>query len=232
MASDMSGSNNKSEPRHSRPVCKIPPAGFGNRWFFHSPTLNRIVAVASDLEYDACVTIEACRDTKWFCEQPRRVKVNLPCGMVTTIFDFWIQYMDYEEEYWEIKYYSQIISADGRLARQIEAQRTWCEQHAFKYVLLTDLVIRGNPIYLENWKTVLRLLAMTADINLEPVTKRIVRILLRVREVAINNIERIMIDVDRTLVRAALYLMLHRGELDAPLDREVLTPSMRVKLRE
>ena len=182
------------------------------------------------LEFDACVTIEACRQMKWFCEQPRRIKVKLSSGLVTSIFDFWIQYMDSQEEYWEIKYYSQIILADWRLARQIEAQRTWCEQHSFKYVLVTDLVIRANPTYLENWKTILRLLAMTADMDLRPITKRIVRILLRANRLAINQIERALVGVDPTLVRAAVYSLIHKGELAASLDTELLAPSTTVRL--
>lgn len=233
MSTEESEAENPEKPRHTQPVCKIPAGSYGNnRWFVYSPTLRRIIVVASGLEFDAWVTIEACRNTKWLCEQPRRVQVKLPSGLVTTIFDFWIQRKDRTEEYWEIKYYSQVVAAHPRLVRQIEAQRTWCEIHSFTYVLLTDLVIRSNPTYLENWKTILHVLAMTADLNLNPITKKIVRLLLSAGQVTISQIEQMLAGVDRTLVRAALFLLLHRGEVTAPLDTEVLRPSMLVELEK
>ncbi|HBB94689.1 MAG TPA: hypothetical protein DC054_04805 [Blastocatellia bacterium] len=229
MTSDMNGSNNDKEPRHSKPVWKTPAGRYGNnRWFVFSPTLKRIVVLASDLEYDESVLIEANRNMKYFCEQPRRVQVDLPSGLVTTVFDFWIQWKDGKEEYREVKYRRDLLKTNtkSRAHRQVEAQQTWCELHAFSYVLETEDEIRSNPMYLDNWKIILHHLAMTADVDLNPLVRKVIKLILTAGQLTIAEVERLCPGVDRVLVKAAIFLALHGGRLRAPLETKKLGPSL------
>jgi hypothetical protein len=187
---DNNRARNEEKPRHSHPVAKPPASHYGNnRWIAYSPTLKRRLILGSDLEHDDWVRTEAA-NKKFFCEQPRRVAVRLPTGVVRTVFDFWIQWPDGSEEYREVKY-SRDLQDGSRALRQIEAQRTGCELHGFKHMVVTEQIIRANPIYLENWKLILRHLAMTSGIDVGPITKVVIRLLLNVGRATIAVIEKV-----------------------------------------
>lgn len=221
---------NKETPRHTRPVAKPPASRYGNdRWFVYSPSLKRRVLVGSGLEHDELVRTEAAKK-KFFCEQPRRVEVRLPTGIVRTVFDFWIHWDDGTEEYREVKYSRDL--EDPRAARQIEAQRTWCELHGFKHEVVTEQIIRANPLYLENWKLILRHLAMTARIDIGPITKVVVRFLLKVGRATVAVIERACARWDQVLVRAAIFSLLHSHFAKASLDSQPFSRSLYVEVNQ
>lgn len=229
------GQGQKEEsPRHSSPVWKTPAGRYGNnRWIMFSPTLKRRLVCASDLEYDECVMIESNKKkTKYFCEQPRRVTVKLPSGPVTTVFDFWIQWKDGREEYREVKYRRDVLLAEteSRIKRQLEAQATWCDLQGFDYVLETEDTIRSNPLYLANWKIILHHLAMTADVDLNPIVKKVIQLILIAGQLTIAEIEQLCVSLDQILVKAAIFLLLHCGRAQAPLETKRLGPSMPVEV--
>jgi hypothetical protein len=185
--------------------------------------------VGSGLEHDELVRTEAAKK-KFFCEQPRRVEVRLPTGNVRTVFDFWIQWDDGTEEYREVKYSQEL--EEPRAARQIEAQRTWCRLHGFKHAVVTEKIIRANPLYLENWKIILRHLAMTSRIDLGPITKVVVRFLLKVGRATIDLIERACARWDQVLVRAAIFSLLHNHFAKAALDSQPFSRSLYVEVNQ
>lgn len=231
--SDKNEQKDKETPRHTKPVWKIPAGRYGNnRWIIFSPTLKRQVVTASDLEYDELVMIEANKHIKHFCEQPLRVKIKLPAGLVTTVFDFWIHWKDGREEYREVKYRRDVLLAEtgSRIKRQLEAQATWCHLQGFDYVLETEDTIRSNTIYLANWKIILHHLAMTADVDLNPIARKVIQLILIAGPLTIAALERLCASVDRILVKAAIFLLLHGGRAKAPLETKRLGPSMPVEI--
>jgi hypothetical protein len=222
---------NKETPRHTRPVLKPPVSRYGNnRWFVYSPSLKRQMVLGSDLEHDEWVRTEATKK-KFFCEQPRRVEVRLPTGIVRTVFDLWIHWDDGTEEYREVKY-SHELGDGARAIRQVEAQRTWCELHGFKHEVVTEKIIRANPLYLENWKLILRHLAMTSRIDIGPITKVVTRFLLKVGRATVAMIERACASWDQVLVRSAIFSLLHNHFAKASLDSQPFSRSLYVEVNQ
>src|ERR1700687_1613712 len=217
------------KPRHTRPVTKPPASHYGNnRRIVYSPSLKRRLILGSDLEHDDWGRTEAAKK-KSFCEQPRRVDVRLSTGVVRTVFDFWIHWDDGTEEYREVKY-SRELENGSRAMRQIEAQRTWCELQGFKHVVVTEQIIRANITYLENWKLILRHLAMTSRIDIGPITKVVVRLLLTVGRATVDTIEKACARWDRMLVRAAIFTLLHSHFAKASLESQLFSRSLYVEV--
>jgi hypothetical protein len=221
----------EEKPRHSLPVSRPPAGSYGNnRVIYFSPTLERRMILGSDLEYDECVLLEAARK-KYFCEQPCRVQVRLPEGLVKTVFDFWIHWPDGTEEYREVKY-KRDLEAGSRALRQIEAQRTFCRLHGFTHTLSTEETIRANPLYLDNWKRILNHLGMTSSIDLRSLINKLLRLLRAVGRCTIAAIESAHATVDRVLVQAAIYTLIHRGYATAALDTERLSSALYVEVAQ
>lgn len=215
------------------PVWVRPQSRYGNnRWVVFSPKLKRIVILYSDLEYDHWVLVEATPEIKIFCEQPRRVRVQLPSGPVTTIIDMWVLWETQDEEYREIKYRDQVEKAtpDSRIFRQIRAQEKWCEIDRSKHTVMDERVIRANPIFLSNWKFILSSLACTQDVNLSSHIENVRSMLMSSGGRALREIENSFHTVDRSLIRAAIFTLLHQGWLKAPLDVQLLNSSTQVEV--
>src|SRR5438270_9928843 len=95
---------NEESINYPSPVWDRPQTRYGNnRWIAYSPRLQRRVILYSDLEYDHWVLMEATPSIKRFCEQPRRIRVQLPPGLVTTVFDMWILWETDRQEYRAVK---------------------------------------------------------------------------------------------------------------------------------
>lgn len=230
MTNKNENTNNDGKARHNHPVSKPPASSYGNnRWIFYSPSLERRMVLGSDLEYDECVRLEASQK-RYFCEQPARVRVRLPGGLVTTVFDFWIEWPDRTEEYREVKY-SQDLQSDSRALRQIEAQQLFCRLHGFEHVVSTEETIRANPLYLDNWKRILNHLGMTSSIDLRSITSKLVRLLRTLNSCSIAALESALSAFDPVLVRASIYQLIHRGYLTAALDSQQLTASLFVEVK-
>src|SRR4051812_23157003 len=202
------------------PVWEAPRGHYGNnRWVAYSPKLKRNVILYSDLEYDHWVLVEATPSINSFCEQPRRIRVLLPSGHVTTIFDMWILWNTQGQEYREIKYKQELLNAtsDSRIYRQLQAQKKWCELDRVNHTVMTDEVIRANPILLSNWKFILSNLASTQHIDLSSHIEGISSMLIRSGSNTLRGIESSFPTVDRALIRASTFTLIHRGQLKAPL---------------
>lgn len=203
-----------------------------NRWVAFSPKLRREVTLYSDIEYDHWVLIESDPLVKSFCEQPRRVRVNLPIGLVTTTFDMWILWVTNEQEYREVKDLKELLEAspNSRIDRQIQAQKKWCALQNVKHLVMTNDVIQANPLFLSNWKLMLSTLACTQSIDLSPQIENISYAVKSRGGGTLREIEQSVPGIDRTLVMASVFTLIHRGLLRAPLDKQSLTASTRVDM--
>jgi hypothetical protein len=215
------------------PVWDCPQSRYGNnRWIVFSPKLKRNVILYSDLEYDHWVLVEANSLIKSFCEQPRRVRVQLPSGPVITIFDMWILWDTNCQEYLEIKYRRELLNLNpnSRVYRQIQAQKKWCDVTRRNHRVVTDEVIRAKPVFLSNWKFILSTLACTQNIDLNSHIENISYIVKRCGGGTLREIERLFPKIDRTLVMASVFTLLHCGLLKAPLDNQPLNASTKMDI--
>jgi hypothetical protein len=218
---------------HPSPVWVLPQNRYGsNRWIAYSPKLKRAVILYSDLEYDHWVLVEATSSIKSFCEQPRRVRIQLPSGLVTTVFDMWILWDSGRQEYREVKYRHELQNAvmGSRVRRQIEAQKKWCEIDRVDHTIMTDELIRANPIFLANWKIILSHLACTQAIDYRSHIESVEFLLQKNGGSTLRDIERSFTNADRTLIRASVFSLIHRGHLKASLDAHPLDALTKIEV--
>jgi hypothetical protein len=202
-------------PFTPRPVWVQPQNNYGsNRWVVFSPKLDRIVILYSDLERDHWVLVEADSTIVLFCEQPLRISVRLPSGTVQTVFDMWLKFRDGHEELREVKYKDQLEDSP-RAKRQLEAQATWTSLVSFRYSLVTEEVIRANPVFLANWKRILPYLGPRSRADLRRETDHIRSLLAKFVALPIGQIESKLSHLDCMLVRTALYKLIHAGQARA-----------------
>jgi hypothetical protein len=62
--------------------------------------------------------------------------------------------------------------------------------------------------------------------NLNPLVRKVVKLILTAGQLTIAEVERLCPGVDRVLVKAAIFLALHSGRLRAPLETKKLGPSL------
>jgi|SRR5882672_4093458 len=198
-------------PFTPRPVWVRPQNNYGsNRWVVFSPKLGRVVILYSDLERDHWVLLEADPRILKFCEQPLRISVRLASGTVQTIFDMWLKWQDGQEELREVKYKDQ-LHGSPRAHRQLEAQATWASLVSFRYSVVTEEVIRANPIFLANWKRILSYLGPRSRGDIRREIDQVKSLLAKFGMMPIGQIESRLSHLDCMLVRTALYLLIHSG---------------------
>lgn len=197
------------------PVWVRPQNNYGsNRWVVFSSKLGRTVILYSDLERDHWVLIESDPTIQLFCEQPLRVSVRLTAGTVATIFDMWIKWRCGREELREVKYKDQVRNS-ARVSRQLEAQAAWASLASFPYSVMTEDVIRANPILLANWKRILSYLGPRSRAHLRRETDQVKSVLANFGGLPIGQLESRLSHLDCILVRTALYKLIHSGQARA-----------------
>lgn len=197
------------------PVWVRPQNNYGsNRWVVFSPKLGRVVILYSNLERDHWVLLEADPRILKFCEQPLRISVRLASGPVQTVFDMWIKWRDGHEELREVKYKDQ-LETSLRAHRQLEAQATWTSLVSFPYSVVTEEVIRANPIFLANWKRILSYLGPRSRADLRRETDQVKSLLATFGGLPISQLESRLSHLDCMLVRTALYKLIHSGDVRA-----------------
>lgn len=220
----------KSAPAKYSPVMQLAASRFGNnRWIIFSVRLLRLVSLYSDLEYDHWVTVEANHRIVSYCEQPLRIRAKTADGFVTTVFDMWLLFASGKEVFREVKYSAQLTEA--RVVRQINAQRTYCTIEAGNHEVFDEHRIRRNPGYLRSWKFILRVLAATHKTNLVPMSEQISH-LLRNGPMTLRELEANCSGAERSLLRPAVFKMLHAGQAKAPLGSREITNDLPVELRQ
>jgi hypothetical protein len=91
------------------PVSRNNNTRFGNdRKSDFSSKMNREVFLSSSLEYDHWVLMETDPNVVAFCEQPEVAVGEYNGKKRFSIFDAWVQYQDGSEEFFEIKYSSDL----------------------------------------------------------------------------------------------------------------------------
>lgn len=221
------GESTKSCPYS--PTWLLPANRFGNnRWIVFSIRLMRLIVLYSDLEYDHWVIVESNPRIISYCEQPLRVRVKLPSGFVTTVFDMWLLFDSGEEEFREIKYREQLTQPKTK--RQIDAQKMWCGLKPARHEVFDQFVIRSNPLYLHSWKFILRCLVATHKANLKSLADRVFQLLANGPR-SLGQLEGSFSAGERILVRPTVFRLLHSGQATAPLETQAITSDLPVEIK-
>ena len=224
------GRPNSSSNGPYSPIWQLAASRFGNsRWIVFSLRLMRLVILYSDLKYDHWVTVEANHRIISYCEQPLRIRTKTADGFVTTVFDMWLLFASGKEVFREVKYNAQLTEA--RVVRQLLAQRTYCAIESGNHEVFDEHRIRRNPVYLRSWKFMLRVLAATHKTNLVPICERVSHLLSN-GPMTLHELEANCSGAERSLLRPAVFKMLHAGQTKAPLGSQELTSKLPVELRQ
>ncbi|PFH91403.1 TnsA endonuclease N-terminal domain-containing protein [Bacillus sp. AFS088145] len=138
---------------------KMPRATkYGNNyWISNSYKIKRPVELYSDLENDHHLFVECDPDIADFCEQPLKLEFEVDGKIRTSIIDMWVKYRDGREEFREIKYESLLQEDDPKYydtMRQIQIQKSWCEERGFIHRVITDKDLRDNQTLLDNYRLI------------------------------------------------------------------------------
>lgn len=224
-----------SIPLYKSSVFNGPQTRYGNnRWEVYSPKLKRNLTLYSNLEYDHWVLIESDPKVLFFCEQPLKIKIKLPIGVVTTIFDMWIQWESGLEEFREIKFDKELDHSphNSRVNRQIQAQKKWCELNNKHYSVITEKSIRSNSIYLSNLKLILRHLDRENNKHKESVSERIISMLSQEGASSVGEIENSFSDVESSTVKSIVFELIYKGKLKSDLENKSLDMNSLVEVAD
>lgn len=140
---------------------------YSNIWIFYSRKTQRDWAVASDLEFDFAMYLEASPEVASFDLNPPEVMVRVGDEDRKTQYDAIVRYTDGRIEAIEIKYAADQGKKEGvRITKQREAQITAAARDNLTYRRVTDIDLRPHAMLIANWRRVncylsaVRLIAM------------------------------------------------------------------------
>ncbi|RHQ10949.1 hypothetical protein DW974_20045 [Lachnospiraceae bacterium AM48-27BH] len=111
-------------------------------WIAYSYKIKRMVHFYSMLEYANFIKLDMNPAVEYFCEQPLKIEDKDSSSVKkSSVFDFWVQYVDSKNEFQEIKYSSDITGSTEsaiRAQKQIDFQRNWCISNQYNYRVVTE----------------------------------------------------------------------------------------------
>lgn len=212
--------------RHSKPSWNPGRGSYGNNlWQAYSPKLRRTVKLYSDLEYHHWILVEATPEIVTFCEQPVRMQSRVDGRDRASYVDMWVQWRDGTEQYRELKYAKDIAQLDFNqfLSRQLAIQAAWCKRHAIEHVVVTDEAVFANKLLLRNWRLILSVLANAKEADLRNLQAAIRKIVGSHGATSLGEIRAVLIGPTETIFQAAVFDLIQRGLLKAPLESVELT---------
>lgn len=226
----------EQQPRHRKPVIRggKRQGRYGNNlWCAWSPKLQRLVHLHSDLEYHHWILVEANPDIITFCEQPVKMRAHVDGRDRASIVDMWAQWRDGIEEYREIKYLKDMatIESNPDLRRQLDIQRAWCSRHKMAHAIFTEKQIFAKPLFLKNWKLVLSLLSSARVEQTALLEDRAQRLIADKGSMSLRDLLG-HFPSDRVFTaQSAIFRLVHRGHLAAPLAERELTLGIEIRAR-
>lgn len=226
--------NNRGQTlRHTKSLWE-PRRGkyYNNFWQVYSPKLNRRIKLYSNLEYHHWILMEATPEIASFCERPIKVLGLVDGKNGSSLIDMWVQWRSGAEEYRELKYAKKLdqINDNPVLSHQLELQKAWCERREITHRVVTDNEVYANKILLRNWQLILSQLANTRDLDLGKVQESTRRIVAVEGAISLLRLSRLFVGVQPTAIQAAVFRLIHAGELQAPLDQVELTEAIPLRL--
>ncbi len=192
-----------------------------DRWKVYSPKLGRDATFYGTAAYLHWLLIEADPDVETFCEQPLKIKIRLPLGEVTTLFDIWIKSKSGKEEFRAIR--SNKPDAASRASRQIEAQRFWCEMQGIEYSIVTSTTITSNPAYLSNCKFLIRYVVGLRDRKTTSIRGRILDCLSSINAFSMADMKGLFPELDDQILFGIICELIINRQIQAPLRTSLLT---------
>lgn len=177
------------------PISTSRPRG-ARRIDVYGPKINRRVQCFSEAAYRQWVALEADPSVLMYCERP----AFLQLGDDRILVDYWVKQDDCE---------SLLIIGDGDTLSTAAIDDT---SYSIKSISHVDLM--AAQTWLENWERILPIITSCHSLISDSLLKSIQRLVSS--PMPLLEIEKEMSPAEPTLVRAAVFTLLHRGRLRAP----------------
>jgi hypothetical protein len=204
-----------------------------NLWQVYSPKINRRLKLFSDMDYHHWILVEATPDIVAFCERPVEVLGLLDGKSSSSYINMWILWRNGTEEYRTLIRANKIEEIENRpkLKRQLDVQRSWCQRREVIYNIITDQEIYANKLLLHNWQQVLTHVTVTKDLELSVLQKTIRKVVVDEGSISLFSLNQRFQGVHPTAIMAAVFRLIHAGQLDAPLDQVELSETITLRPR-
>lgn len=189
----------------------------GNLFNAYSPKLGRQVFLSHALEFDYWKKIEGDPQVIWYCEHSPKAKVDMGERIVTTIFDMQVCRVGNKLSLVEVKSEKDLEPEPGsRIWWQLEAQQIYSRMNNIPYEILTEKKIRKNMLFLNNWFEIVGYLTDRPPFRLMTLVLHYLdeRKSCPLRDLICKFIR----FEDSEAVKRAVFFLLHKGFLQAPLD--------------
>lgn len=158
--------------------------------------LNRRVQCFSDAAYHQWVCLEADPRVHAYCERPAFVEYGEDRLMV----DYWVRKSDGDSLL--------ILDEECRLSNAVISGTRYA------VTTISHAELAAFDVWVENWERILPVITSCRTLVPDTLLKSVQRV---VREpIQLSHIERELSPAEPTIVRAALFTLLHRGTLHAP----------------
>jgi hypothetical protein len=94
------------------------------------------------------------------------------------------------------------------------------------HLVVTDNEVYANKLQLRNWQLILSQLSNTRDLDLGKIQESVRRIVAVEGDISLFALSRRFVGVQSSAIRAAVFRLIHAGELQAPLDQVELTEAI------
>jgi hypothetical protein len=192
-----------------------------DRYRAYSTKLRRFVTFYSTVAYQHWLLIEADPEIETFCEQPLKIKIRLPEGEITTLFDIWIRWKSGKEEFRAIR--SLLPDQSSPLGREISAQKRWCAIRAIDHVIVTAETIQSNPTYLANCKFCLKHIGDLRHLDTTWLHEKIIESLTAEGPISFGDLKTFL-DIDgEHILSGAICELIVAGRIEASIRTKLLT---------
>lgn len=189
----------------------------------------RVVTCESALEADAVLAAEGDTGTSWLCEQPLRIDRPIGKRPYYTL-DLATRDLDGQVTYVEIKPEAHLVEAADGTAKpahwdQIEAA---CDELGLRVDFLTDSDLAPKATLIANWRRLLPFAVLAYEDPDHELARHLRNLAngpgISIRDALIAEPAR-----DDNIVIAHIAMLLHKGELSAPLSDETVLPATKLR---
>jgi hypothetical protein len=158
--------------------------------------LDRRVQCFDEAAYGQWVCLEADPSIQTYCERPAFLEI----GNEKLLVDFWIKQGDQE---------TLLI-----IGEECSLQRTMLGNTDYTVKTISQNELTAAQVWIENWERILSVITSCRGLVPDTLLKTIQRLV--AEPMQLSHIERGLVTSEPTIVRGAIFMLLHRGQLRAP----------------
>jgi hypothetical protein len=207
--------------RYTKPATNRQPYK-SHLYIVKAPKIGRRIRFFHKLPLQQWVLLEADPDVETYCERP--IVTNHE-NIKNRIVDFWVKRKDQEEILFIRKPKQNKHQPD---ITNDPAFKAWVKDQNINIKVVTASEILAQPIYLENWQTILHFLASNMELVSNDLIEKVIDTCKANSEITLESITNCLSSQDPMLVYTAFFMLLHKGTLNShELADTALSPSIR-----